>query len=238
MTEEEKKDSNMCKLRQKSSFKRVVLIIVLISLLMCTSIILYLCYFNGGVSMEHNRWGEFGDYLSGISGILNVIAFIGLTVLIHITEKERENFSLQLHAEEVVIKKLQAQIEKFVDLHIMYQQKQSKFVARRTFDFIQPLMTYLFFLKNTKFLPEKTIAVINKTHNYLFEASDTIFMYAYDIDIPEGKQKQMTNVLKVYRDTYRFLEELEVTMVADLGESLGEEASNYEERKDKEQNQQ
>ena len=239
----EANNGNMTRKRFTSSlWLRITLIILAVLLLFFIG--LYICYFNGGISTEHRQWSEFGDYIAGVAGILNFIAFVVLTVSLHKIEREREDNSkkiesereersIRLHAEELVVNKLQSQLEVYYRQYIAYQQYQSKFVARRTFDFLQPLMTYLYYLKSISFLPQPTKDKISEIHEYLFDASDTLYTYAYDIYEKGQLQKIMTAVLKIYSDIYRRLEELEVMMIADIAAVSDEEVvTNYREEKE------
>lgn len=65
------------------------IIIFLLSLLFILPIVFYSINFNGGVSNEHSRWGEFGSLLSGIYGSF---AFI---ILAYTTNLTRQQFKTQ-----------------------------------------------------------------------------------------------------------------------------------------------
>lgn len=213
----------------------IISVIVFVIISIVFSLCLYSYHFNGGMSTEHNYWGEFGDYISGIAGILNVIAFVVLTISLHFMEQSREVSSKRLHAEEVVAQKIQMVLTKYTDYYIQYQKDQSKTIARETFHYLQPLMAYLYYLKESKIIPLKTKQQIKELHEYLFEASESIFNYAYDVVDKKQEPQQMIKVLNDYRQIYQKLNKLEVTMIADISDlSQNNDSPDYIEQPDKE----
>lgn len=214
--------------------------VIIFWILMLIPIFLYALYFSGGITSEHQRWSEFGDYFSGIAGMLNVITFVVLTILIHTAERKQAEKSTRYHAEEFIIKKIQEQLETLNDLYIPFQHavietkdvKESKVYANETFEVLQPFMTYLYYLKNLSFLPKSTIKQIGNFHAYLFDASDILLCYSQDIGRKNGKPVEAKDVLRVYREIYRFLEELDVTMTSDIADFVVDkkESTNYREK--------
>ena len=220
------------------------IILIVLAVLLVTFICLYLCYFNGGISTEHRQWSEFGDYIAGIAGVLNVLAFAGLTVTIHLINKADSAKSTRFHAEELVIKKVQNYIDTLDALYLTFQKAvittkdiaKARAIANETFEVLQPLMTYLYYLKKFDFLPDTTIELIINFHEYLFTASDKFLCYELEIDGEDGKPVEVKDVLKAYRYIYKFLEGLDVKMTADIAdfEMTKEDITNYgEEHPDK-----
>ena len=237
----EAKNENMGKKSKEcrnSIDKMKILIGVFIGLIV-VSFLFYMCYFCGGVTSDHKRWAEFGAYIAGVAGMLNVIAFVVLTVSLHHIEsereenskeleKERKNNSIRLHAEEVVVRKIQSELKEYIKYYLLYQKDQSKETASETFHFLQPFMTYLFYLNESEIILEETKKQIREMHEYLFEASDTIFAYAYDVIDDKKRLQHMIKVLEVYRLIYQKWEKLEVQMISDISKlSVQEEDSNY-----------
>lgn len=70
-------------------------IILSISLITVALIILYLITFDGGLSKDHSKWGEFGNFFGALTGML---AFIGVIITLIqsrrqvLTSEERETF--------------------------------------------------------------------------------------------------------------------------------------------------
>ena len=198
------------------SYYWIVAYIVILGVCILAFLVPYMYCFSGGVSTEHTRWAEFGNYIAGIAGLLNIIAFVGLTIVIHITEKERGERSLRFRAEELVIKKLQVQQDKFNELYIKFRETKSKDFAHDAFELIQPMMIYFYYLKGLNFLTNSTKKSIEEVHQYFFKASDILYSYAEDIDFAENKSKEIAIVIKTYNEILRRLGELEVTMIADV----------------------
>lgn len=208
-------------------------------ILMLIPFIFYICYFCGGISSVHTHWAEFGDYIAGIAGVLNVCAFVLLTIVIHKSQKMQLDKSTRFHAEEFIIKKIQAQIEILDDLYIPFQkaiidnknEEEARSVASETFEVLQPLMTYLYYIKKLDFLPETTRDLVGNIHDYLDQASDQLLCYSLEIENKEGKSVEAKDVLKEFREIYRFLEELDVRMTADIAdfEIADDDLTNYRE---------
>ena len=154
--------------------------------LIAASFILYMYYFRGGISSEHKRWSEFGDYIAGIAGILNVIAFVVLTVMIHKIEKNQKERDIRFHATELVLRKIQSQMEILDELYYPFQsyalngieEEESKLLASETYERLQPLMVYVGCMKGTKLLPEKTKILLGK---YLFQPVAQLIFIQYHI---------------------------------------------------------
>lgn len=204
----------------------IMAVIIAIVAILSAFLLCYAFFFRGGITAEHTRWADFGDYIAGIAGILNVIAFMGLTIVIHQSEKSQLEKSTRFHAEEFIIKKVQAQVEVLDDFYIPFQKavihtkdmEEAKSIANDTFESLQPFMTYLFYLKKLDFLSKSTIDLIKKFHDYLNKASDKLLCYALDIENEKRQPIQPKDVLKEYREIYRYLEELEVRMTADIAD--------------------
>jgi len=70
-------------------------LILLVSVLTGILIILYLATFNGGLSEDHSKWGEFGSFFGALTGLL---AFIGVIITLIqsrrqvLASEERETF--------------------------------------------------------------------------------------------------------------------------------------------------
>ena len=64
------------------------IISLLLTLVIGTSLTLYFITFNAGLSQETNDWMAFGNFISGISALLNVVVFVWLTISI---QKSDEN---------------------------------------------------------------------------------------------------------------------------------------------------
>ena len=188
------------------SYYWIVAYIVILGVCILAFLVPYMNCFSGGVSTEHSRWAS----------VLNIVAFVGLTIVIHITEKERGERSLRFRAEELVIKKLQVQQDKFNDLYIKFRETKSKDFAHDAFELIQPMMIYFYYLKGLDFLTNSTKQSIEEVHQYFFRASDILYSYAEDIDFAENKSKEIAIVIKTYNEILRRLGELEVTMIADV----------------------
>lgn len=60
--------------------KQISYILIVVLLIVMTP---YFITFNGGLSPKSETWANFGNYVSGISSLLNVIVFIYLTIIIH-----------------------------------------------------------------------------------------------------------------------------------------------------------
>lgn len=176
---------------------------------------------------------DFGNYIAGIAGLLNVFAFIGLTIIIHINENEQAEKSMQFHAEELIIKKIQSQQEKFNELYLRFLSSESEDIASETFEIIQPLMTYFYYLSRVNFLTNSTKDTIEDIRQYLFKASDNIYSYAMGID--DNKRNLKFEVYRSYREIYRRLGELEVMMLADVAKvpDYGVEITNFKEKQAK-----
>ena len=205
-----------------------VLIWILVAIMAISPFILYVYYFCGGISTEHKLWSEFGDYIAGIAAVLNLIAFIVFNVLVRTIDKRRAEQASMLHAEELVVDKLQVQLEIYHNLYIAFEKSKSRNIAKDTFEFLQPLMTYLYYLKSIDFLPDTTKQRIAKIHKSLFDISDLLYTYAEEIDQDKEENQQIVDLLRAYRDLYRMLIELEVLMTGDIaGVNLEEGKSNY-----------
>ncbi len=176
---------------------------------------------------------DFGNYIAGIAGLLNVFAFIGLTVIIHINETEQAEKSMQFRAEELIIKKIQSQQEKFNELYLRFLSDESENVADETFELLQPLMTYFYYLGHVHFLTKSTQDTIEDIRQYFFTASD--YMYTYALGLEDNKSNLKIEVFRAYREIYRKLGELEVIMLADVAKvpDYGVEITNYKEKHEK-----
>lgn len=198
-------------------------IIGILLMLAGTAFIMYRIYFNGEITTDHDRWAEFGDYVSGIAGILNVVAFVGLTIVIEISGRERKNQEKRIHAETIVHERVLYEIEQINELYILFLENYDRKVAQKSLEILQPFMSFLYFLKASNFLPEETKKELDNIHKCLFGASDILNTYAYELE--EDSKKQVIEVLKTYRELTRKLSELEVIVLADIasGQLTGEE---------------
>ena len=208
--------------------KKMWTLVVIFGLLLLSPFVLYMCYFCGGITSDHSRWAQFGDYIAGIASVLNVIAFVVLTIVINSYEKEQSERSVRFHAEELVITKIQMNVNMFGRMYVAYKNNNNKDIVHDSFDELQPLMSYFYYLKNMGFLPHSTKDLIGQIHSYFFEASDIMYSYIEDIE-RNGNVPSVVDILKVYREIERRLIELEVKMTADIAEiSSNEEVStNY-----------
>ncbi|MBR0195461.1 MAG: hypothetical protein IJQ32_04405 [Paludibacteraceae bacterium] len=231
----------------KSLDKAKVLIgvfVVLIAGLISASIILYMCYFCGGISSDHKRWSEFGDYIAGIAGMLNVIAFVVLTVMIHTIENHQKDRNAQSHATELVLREIQSQMEILDELYLPFQsyalkrikEEESKLLASETYERLQPLMVYVGCMKNTKLLPEETKKLLGDLHDFLVKASNVFLCYALDIEEDNGEKMTFTNALMQYHELYRLLVKLEVTLTEDISGVEQEEDQSWKEREERDNN--
>lgn len=81
--------------------KKSVIYIILICSLPAT-LLPYALTFNGGFSIESSSWADFGDYLDGVSGMLNVLILSLITLIVHEidsnnrTKEARENHEKEL----------------------------------------------------------------------------------------------------------------------------------------------
>lgn len=222
--------------------------------LMVLPFILYMYYFCGGISTEHKRWSEFGDYIAGIAGILNVIAFVVLTVSLHNIERQREENSkkieaereesrIRIHARELVLQKIQSQMELFDELYIPFQsyalkgipKKESKLLASETYERLQPLMVYVGCMKDTKLLPEETKKLLGELHDFLYGASNVFLCYAIDLKEDNGVKMTFSNALIKYHELYRLLAKLEVTLTEDIS-GVEQEDQSWKKREERENN--
>lgn len=96
--------------------KKKYWIIVVVGVILVINFGLYFSVFHNGLSHDQNDWIAFGNYFAGISGILNVIVFVWLTIWINSSdEKSRER---DLQHQETIIK---AQL-RFEELHWLINQ--------------------------------------------------------------------------------------------------------------------
>jgi hypothetical protein len=186
-------------------------IIVGILLLMAgAAFITYRLYFDGGITTDHGRWAEFGDYVSGISGILNVVAFVGLTIIIGIIEKESADRDVCVRAQELMLKKIQSSNDNIYNLYIQFQSNPNMDIVQETLEKLQPLMAYFYFLKKVDFLPQVTKNKVSDTHSYLFDASNIFHEYTLNM------RNNQNEIFSTYREIYRRFAELEVTVLTDI----------------------
>ena len=202
-----------------------VSIVGILLLLAGIAFIKYRQYFNGEITSDHGRWAEFGDYVSGIAGLLNVVAFVGLTIVIEIISKERKIQEKRIHAETIVHERVLYEVEQINELYILFQDNYDRKVANKTLEILQPFMSFLYFLKASNFLPQNTKAKLNELHSYLFDASEILNTYAYELE--EDHQKQIIDVLKTYRELSRRMSELEVIVLTDIAENQINGVENY-----------
>ena len=220
---EKKKTCARMKERWNSLDKTKVLIWSFLVLLVLP-LVLYMYYFCGGISAEHKRWSEFGDYIAGIAGVLNVIAFVVLTVMIHKIEKNHKERNIQSHATELVLQKIQSQIEILDELYYPFQsyalkgieEEEAKLLAGETYERLQPLMVYVGCMKGTELLPEKTKVLLWELHDFLYRASNVFLCYAIDLKEDNGEKMTFSNALMKYHELYRLLVKLEVTLTEDI----------------------
>lgn len=232
---------------------RIILIILAVLLLFFIG--LYICYFNGGISTEHRQWSEFGDYIAGVAGILNFIAFVVLTVTLHNIEKQREENSkkieiereesrIRIHATELVLRKIQSQMEILDELYLPFQSytskrikvEEAKLLASETYERLQPLMVYVGCMKDTKLLPEKTKILLVELHDFLYKASNVFLCYALDIEEDNGEKMTYANALMQYHELYRLLVKLEVTLTEDISGVAQEEDLSWKKREERDNN--
>lgn len=208
--------NGMSKKKRDISLVWLWIVIGVLLCLMSLSIVIYCNYFQGGISTEHQRWGEYGDYISGIAGLLNFIAFCILTVLIHTIDKKNEKQNTRLYAEKLVIKKFRSKSQVVFSQYVAFLRDNSRVISMDTFEYLQPLMSYMFFLKGIDFLPQKTKDFIVEFHSYLFDASDNLYSYALDVETNKGEKLQPKDVLKTYRALIQKMEHLDVLLCADI----------------------
>ena len=201
------------------SFMILWIAIVILVTAMILAIGVYRYYFNGKVSLEHTHWAEFGSYIAGIAGVLNFVAFLVLTFVIHNVEKKQADRSMRFRAEELAINKMQFQLEIFNNLQLKFQKENPKEVAGETYDRLQPLMAYLSYLKGIELLPTSTREIIEDVHKYLmYEGCEILIRFTNGMEGEDGKMIRSKQVLEVYEELYRSLEKLEVKMIADIAE--------------------
>lgn len=200
-------------------------IIVILFILAGTAFIMYRIYFNGEITKDHDRWAEFGDYVSGIAGLLNIVAFVGLTIVIEVLGKERKSQEKRIHAETIIHERVLYEIEQINELYILFQDNYDRKVANKTLEILQPFMSFLYFLKVSDFLPQNTKIKLDEVHKYLFEASDILNTYAYELE--DDKQKQRIEVLRTYRELSRIMSELEVVVLTDIAGAQLEGEENF-----------
>lgn len=184
--------------------------IVILLLLSGAALIMYRLYFNGDITTDHDRWAEFGDYVSGIAGMLNVVAFVVLTIIIGLVEKESADRDVRARAQELMMKRIQSANEEIYELFMDFQLNPNTGTTQETLDKLQPLMAYLYFLKNVEFLPQVTKDKVSDTHSYLFEASNILHEYTLRIRTKDSE------VFSTYGEIYRRFAELEVTVLTDI----------------------
>jgi len=250
---EEKKICAKFKERWKSLGDTKALILGFVVLVLLP-VIFYMCYFNGGISSEHDRWAEFGDYIAGIAGILNVIAFVVLTVSLHNIERhrkesnkkielDREDSRIRIHARELVLQKIQSQMEILDELYLPFQSytskrikvEEAKLLASETYERLQPLMVYVGSMKDTKLLPEKTKVLLRELHSFLYKASNVFLCYALDIEEDNGEKMTFSYALMKYHELYRLLVKLEVTLTEDIS-GVEQEDQSWKMREEREKN--
>lgn len=240
---EKKKICARIKERWNSLDKTKVLIWSFLVLLVLP-LVLYMYYFCGGISAEHKRWSEFGDYIAGIAGVLNVIAFVVLTVMIHKIEKNHKERNIQSHATELVLQKIQLQMEILDELYYPFQsyalkridELKSKLLANETYERLQPLMVYVGCMKGTELLPEKTKVLLGELHDFLYGASNVFLCYAIDLKEDNGEKMTFSNALMKYHELYRLLVKLEVTLTEDIS-GVEQEDQSWKMREERDNNQ-
>lgn len=252
--EEEKKICAKFKERWKSLGDTKALILGFVVLVLLP-VIFYMCYFNGGISSEHGRWAEFGDYIAGIAGILNVIAFVVLTVSLHNIERhrkesnkkielDREDSRIRIHARELVLQKIQLQMEILDELYYPFQsyalkgieEEEAKLLAGETYERLQPLMVYVGRMKGSELLPEKTKVLLGELHDFLYGASNVFLCYAIDLKEDNGEKMTFSNALMKYHELYRLLVKLEVSLTEDISGVEQEEDQSWKKREEREKN--
>ena len=53
-------------------------------------------------------------------------------------------------------------------------------------------------------------------HKYLFDASDILYSYALEVETNKGLKPAVYDIIKVYREVIRCLEELDVLLTSDV----------------------
>lgn len=96
--------------------RNIWIILALIILIAVISIIIvslfYISYFNGGISIEHERWGTLGDFVGGIlNPILSFLALIALLVTIILQSSELESTREELKLTRVIHEKTEKYLE-------------------------------------------------------------------------------------------------------------------------------
>jgi len=75
----------------------------------------YLIIFNNGFSYENQDWSAFGNYLSGISALLNVLVFIVITILIHRIDSKNKKFELSFNKDKEILTRFLSAYEKLIE---------------------------------------------------------------------------------------------------------------------------
>lgn len=89
-------------MKQKTKSRFAIIIGISV---MLVALVPYLINFSGGFSNYNIDWGSFGDYLVGISSLINVIVFIAISFIIHNLDKNnRENELRKIQEKELVIR--------------------------------------------------------------------------------------------------------------------------------------
>jgi len=69
--------------------KKYIVSIAITSLIGVFSLIIYFFHFNGGLSVSHNVWGEFGEFFGGvISPLVALLAFITVLYNFDLTKEQ------------------------------------------------------------------------------------------------------------------------------------------------------
>lgn len=210
----EAKKKNMVKRTHDKSHYWVVAILA--NLLIWFLLFIFMYVYLDSTS-EQIKLSVVGNYMAGVAGILNVIAFVGLTIVIHTIQKEQTEKNSQFQAEKLIIHKLQSQQEKFNEQLVAFRKDGSKEVAADSFELTQPLLIYFHYLKGLYFLNDWTKEVIEDTRQYLFQASCVFDTYANNSG--EKNAKEITKVITTHIEINRRLGLLEVSMLTDVAKT-------------------
>ena len=122
-------------------------------LFVSTSIILlvYFCNFNNGFSNQASDWGNFGNYLSGVLSIINIVILIQLTISVSNADQYRTKAEIRAQKELLLIQIRKQSIESFYLV----------------------MNSYL----NNKYMEEDNNKVVAYASEYLTQFLDTDFHY-------------------------------------------------------------
>ena len=95
----------------RKNLKLLIVILATISLaVMIGLVILYFYRFHGGLSLAHDKWGQFGDYFGGALGTLlsfvNFLILIGLHYDVKSTEHHKWITQIRIESFHIILGKL------------------------------------------------------------------------------------------------------------------------------------